>query len=269
MVQARGTPQRDDSAWPWLLMSLALIMLWDAGGLDIAVTRWFGGPEGFAWRNHWLIGRVLHDSAKYLAWPVLILLAIGIWRPASFMRPLTCAQRVWWVLTTLACVLFISWLRKHSATSCPWELKEFGGTMHRYIPHWMFFRSDGGPGQCFPSGHASTAFAFFSGWLALRRTSPRAAKAWLFSTLALGALFGGVQVMRGAHFVSHSLWTAWICAAVSLFAYRISPCWNLLAMPEGAIEEITEGQETTACTVRYRTAKQGFFICQTPTRPLE
>lgn len=210
----------------WLIASLAVILLWDASGLDLLVTRWFGSPTGFAWTHHWLTGTLLHDSAKLVAWPLVALLAVGMPWPFWHLRGLTQAQRVWWLLSTLGCVLLINGLRSLSATSCPWELREFGGTVPHAISHWNLLAADGGSGRCFPSGHASTAFAFLPGWLALRRSARQAACCWLWITLAVGGLLGGVQVMRGAHFVSHVLWTGWICATASMAAYGLAPCWQ-------------------------------------------
>ena len=41
------------------------------------------------------------------------------------------------------------------------ELAEFGGVA-QHVSHWSLGVLDGGPGHCFPSGHASSAFAFFA-----------------------------------------------------------------------------------------------------------
>jgi membrane-associated PAP2 superfamily phosphatase len=115
-----------------------------------------------------------------------------------------------WVLVTLACLLLVPALKRVSDTSCPWDLQAFGGVAN-YVLHWQFGVADGGPGRCFPSGHALAAFAFISGWFALRSHAPRAARMWLLGVLAFGALFGGAQLLRGAHYPSHTLWSAWIC----------------------------------------------------------
>jgi membrane-associated PAP2 superfamily phosphatase len=40
------------------------------------------------------------------------------------------------------------------------------------------------------------------------------ARRWLIAALAAGLLLGLVQQLRGAHYLSHTLWTAWICWAV-------------------------------------------------------
>jgi membrane-associated PAP2 superfamily phosphatase len=219
---------RPGSAWAArddllaVLAGLFAICLWDVSGLDLPLTRWFGTAGGFPWRDQWVMSALLHDSAKYPAWLVFGLLLVGVWMPLPFARKLARPERVWWLVTTLGCVVLIPLLRRESATSCPWSLVEFGGHVARYVPHWHLFQRDGGPGRCFPSGHASTAFSFLAGWFALRGRAPRAAKAWLLVTVAVGLLFGWVQVMRGAHYLSHSLWTAWICWATTALSFHLA-----------------------------------------------
>jgi membrane-associated PAP2 superfamily phosphatase len=106
-------------------------------------------------------------------------------------------------------------LKVFSLTSCPWSLAEFGGSA-THVSHWLIGQADGGPGRCFPGGHATAAFCFLPGYLILRAGAPRAARRWLAVTLAAGRVLTLVQVVRGAHYVSHSLWTGWFCYALSL-----------------------------------------------------
>lgn len=90
------------------------------------------------------------------------------------------------------------------------------------MSHWHFGLADGGPGHCFPSGHAVAAFAFFAMYFLWRGHDPRLARRWLAGVLAAGAVFGFAQLARGAHYPSHTLWSAWICwticVAVSAWA---------------------------------------------------
>lgn len=222
-----------------VLLSLAVLLAWDLSGLDLALTSWFGNAHGFAWRDRWLTGTLLHDAARWPAWLLFGVLLVGIRYPLPFARGLSRRERVWWVVTTLACVLLIPLLKRHSATSCPYDLARFGGDVLDYVPHWQFWKRDGGSGQCFPSGHASTAFSFLAGWFALRRVSPVAARRWLAITLACGGVFAWVQVMRGAHYLSHSLWTAWVCWTVCVLAThaprlrRIAPAPGELGAAKG------------------------------------
>jgi membrane-associated PAP2 superfamily phosphatase len=97
-------------------------------------------------------------------------------------------------------------------------MAEFGGVA-QHLSHWVgWFVADGGGGHCFPAGHAATGFAFVGGYFALRSHLPRLARRWLVGAIAVGLVLGLVQQLRGAHFMSHTLWTAWICWMVGWLA---------------------------------------------------
>lgn len=203
------------------IAGFALLAGWDATGLDIMVARWFGGPGGFPWRHHWLTAGLLHGGIRYLAWALLAALLVGLWRPWGPLRSLSSAQRLWILGTTVASAALIPLIKRLSSTSCPWSLAEFGGSAGQYVPHWVYGVVDGGPGGCFPSGHASTAFAFLAGWFVLRDAAPDSARRWLTLTMVAGLVLGAVQVARGAHYPSHPLWTAWLCWVVSALSFHI------------------------------------------------
>ncbi|MBG6079176.1 membrane-associated PAP2 superfamily phosphatase [Rubrivivax gelatinosus] len=193
--------------------ALVPVVAWDASGLDLAVQRLFGSADGFAWRSHWFTSLVLHQGGRALAWVVVALLALNVVKPLLGCA-LTRGERLRWLLVTLVVFAVVPLVKDASATSCPWSLAEFGGNAS-YVSHWRWGVGDGGPGRCFPSGHATSAAAFFTGWFALRRQHPRAARLWLAAVLMLTVLLGGAQVMRGAHYVSHVLWAAWLCWGVA------------------------------------------------------
>lgn len=209
-----------------LLAALVFVIAWDFSGLDLPLTRLFGDSHGFAWREHWLTAGLMHDGVRQLAWLVFGVLLVGIWRPPAMLRSLTRRERIWWVGTTLLCIALIPILKRASWTSCPWSLAEFGGGDASYVSHWALNLRDGGSGGCFPSGHASTAFGFIAGWFVLRRRTPNLARAWLVLTVAVGLACGWVQMMRGAHYASHSLWTAWICWAVAVLSFHLLRDWR-------------------------------------------
>ncbi len=206
----------------WAAWGLLAVLAWDLGGADLAVVRWFGDAGGFALRDHWLAADVLHEGGRWLARLATAIVALNIVRPLPVLGDMPLAQRVRWLAVTLLCLLAVSSLKRWSALSCPWSLAEFGGSAH-YVSHWAaaaWRGGDGGPGQCFPAGHASGAFAFFAGALALRERSPRAARLWLAGVWIVGTAFGAAQLVRGAHYPSHTLWTAWICWALSALAWH-------------------------------------------------
>ena len=196
------------------LAALALLLAWDLSGADLWVARTVGGEAGFPWRNAWLTRHLLHDGGRWLAAAVL---AVWIWRAwrCSPTDPLDARAR-WAALgVVLLNLIVVPSFKTLSHTSCPWDQAEFGGTA-RFVSHWAWGVFDGGPGHCFPSGHAVAAFCFLALYVARRGVRPAVARRWLWAVLALGALFGTAQVMRGAHYVSHVLWSAWICWTLSV-----------------------------------------------------
>lgn len=207
-----------------ILFCLALLIAWDASGADLTVVRWFGNSHGFIWRDHWLFARVFHDGGRWLSGLAVGVVLVNAVRPWGFAREMPLPNRLWWCVATLVCLLMIPTLKHSSATSCPWDLTEFGGASHHvfYVSHWALHLTDGGPGRCFPSGHASAAFSLFSGWFVLRSTTPKAAQRWLACVWICGLAFSIGQLVRGAHYASHSMWTAWLCWTASAALWHVS-----------------------------------------------
>ena len=202
-----------DHFWRVTVLGLAFLVLWDMVGLDRPMAHWFGSAAGFPLRANWFIVKVLHDATQNAGWLWLLGMTLGIFWPRGVLRRLTRGERGGMVLGTLLALLAIGLMKQTSHTSCPWDLSEFGGT-GTYVSHWWWGVRDGGGGHCFPAGHASTGFALVSGYFGLRPHAPKAARRWLIGALATGFALGLVQQMRGAHFTSHTLWTAWLCWTV-------------------------------------------------------
>ena len=182
--------------------------------------HWYGTRAGFYWRNVWLTSELLHQGGRWLALVVCVVLALDVIRPfifSSAMESPSRGQRGLWLVLMLACGLLIPLIKHFSSTSCPWDLQEFGGVA-TYVPHWQWGVKGTGPGHCFPAGHPVAAFALWGNYFLWRDYRPCWARVCLFAVLLLGLVFGGVQLIRGAHFVSHILWSAWLCWAFFVFA---------------------------------------------------
>jgi len=193
------------------LGTLLALLAWDASGADLAAARLFGNAKGFAWRDSFWTSTLLHDGGRIAAWVLLALLVAAALRAGAGTATQPGRATRWrWIAVILAGVIAVPALKRLSLTSCPWELAEFGGVAH-YVSHWARGLGDGGAGHCFPSGHAVAAFAFLGLYFQWRDLNPRRARAWLLGVLATGLAFGGAQLVRGAHFPSHTLWTAWLC----------------------------------------------------------
>lgn len=117
-----------------MLVGLTVVALWEWSRLDLPLIRLYATEQGFAWRDHWLTAKVLHDGARLIGWGFLSILLASAWRPQMLIAAMPKRERVWWILTTLVCVALIPLMKRASTTSCPWSLLQFGGDVTRYVP---------------------------------------------------------------------------------------------------------------------------------------
>ena len=192
------------------LVAMMLLLAWDFSGADMKMAEIWGDATGFPLRDHWWMVKVMHEGARNLGWAFLLVIFIGIWRPWGALKSLPMAERGSLFASVLCALLSVTLMKGFSQTSCPWDLQVFGGVVP-YVSHWEIWLRDGGGGHCFPAGHASTGFAFMAAYFGLRQSRPRSAFKWLVAALIVGFTLGISQQMRGAHFMSHTLWTAWLC----------------------------------------------------------
>lgn len=163
-------------------------------GLDHAVTGFFYDPAGggFQLRDAWSLKTLGHDGLKWVM--------VGVWTGCLAWKRLRRGA-----LLMAAAAIVVTLLKQASPYSCPWDLVSWGGSAE-----------PPGPGRCLPAGHPVSGFMLFGLYFALWRERPRAARAALVAAWVIGLTAGAVQVARGAHFVSHVLWTAWVAWAVTL-----------------------------------------------------
>lgn len=204
------------AVWPLALLGLAALLVY-GNGLDARVAGHFYDAAAGGFPGHhaaWL--EALHRAERVLpqtagGGALLLWLASFAVPPARSLR-----RGALYVALCFALGPGLVMLGKRvSNVDCPWDLARYGGDR----PEVGLFddRPDAlPPAQCFPSGHASGAYAFFAFYFLLRRHRRRAAPAVLAGAVALGLAFGLTQWARGAHFVSHDLWSAAICWNVCL-----------------------------------------------------
>jgi membrane-associated PAP2 superfamily phosphatase len=204
----------------WLAVcAAALLALFAEGRLDLAIQYWFfdDARKIFPLVNHWLLKTVLHDAARTASAVAAVgLLALAL---ASYVlrqpAPLHAHRRelLFAAVTALASAGVVAVLKHSSTHACPSDLALFGGTA-AYHPLL------GAPATvvrgCSPAAHPLTGYAWLGVGFALYPTARRAAMLWWRWTITLGTLFGLVQVIRGAHFLSHVLWSVWVVWAVDL-----------------------------------------------------
>jgi len=228
--------------WPTVITGLVLVtvlaVLWDIGSGDMVIMQWIGTSQGFPLRSAWLLEAVLHDALRQactLLW--VLLTAWALWPARGRLRharifAISRTERLWVLALVSLSLLLVGFIKARSTTSCPWDLALFGGQA-RYVSHWSLALADGGPGRCFPGGHASSGFGFVAlclPWLLPPAGSARAPAPgwrWLALIVSTGLVAGTVQTLRGAHYPSHTLWTLVICGAVSITGWRLAQRWWL------------------------------------------
>jgi membrane-associated PAP2 superfamily phosphatase len=210
-------------------VTLLCLLAWDFSGGDMGIMQVLADSSGFKLRDNWWLETILHTRAKQLAIVVYLVLVVMVWWPPKVLRQLSRWQRSEIVVGITLGLITISTLKSLSLTSCPWELKAFGGQA-THVSHWLYSTADGGSGRCFPGGHVSSAFAFLAlalPWLASDSASQRqTGLRILLIVLGAGLLLGVTQTLRGAHFPSHTLWTGFICWSVVLTNHFL---WGWLA----------------------------------------
>lgn len=202
------------------LAGAALLWLARDGRVDFAVAQLFFDParDGFYLRDQVWLSAVGHDGLKWFAlivWLVVFAAALA----SLFHRRLkaTRADLWWFCIAALCAALFVSWLKSQNAHACPWDIDVFGGTKPWY-PLLANPPLDQ-PGRCWPGGHAAGGFSLLAGYFVWRDSNRSLARFWLTFSLSLGLLMSLTQIARGAHFLSHNLWTLWWCALVCLIFY--------------------------------------------------
>ena len=203
----------------FLVLSAALLLLvFENSSLDLVLARPFFDAElnDFPLRKNGFFTPVFYYGSKFSV------TAAGVM--ALAICGLGCYGRLTWLpkknawLAMLGLILIptaVALLKQQTNRHCPWDVAEFGG----FAPYFgLLAEVPAGivRGVCFPAGHASIGFMWLAGGLALHTYSPQLSRRVVWGALVLGILMGLTRQAQGGHFVSHTLWSAWIAWAISL-----------------------------------------------------
>ncbi len=187
------------------------------------------GSHGFAWRDHWFAAELMHRWAKI---PLVLLgLLVLVAAAADGVRPfkwMSNTQRLQ-LRVVAACAalvpLVVSVWKRLSASHCPWDIDRYGGHAP-YVALLDAMPAGVAPGGCFPAGHATSVLWMMGLCVWFLPHKPRQA-ALVAALMALAGLaFGWVQQLRGAHFLSHTLWSIWVAAGVTWLVLLVATLWQ-------------------------------------------
>lgn len=187
--------------------------------LRLADAMFDSGAGDFPWRHAWLAEQFSHVLLKRalvaLALACIVLALWDVIRPG----PWSALRRLQLRIVAASAVLvplIISCLKRASSSHCPWDIDRYGGTAP-YVALFEAMPAGVAPGHCMPGGHAASALWLVALCVLFLPARPGRAAAAFVVLLAAGIGVGWLQQLRGAHFLSHTLWSAWIACAV-LFA---------------------------------------------------
>jgi membrane-associated PAP2 superfamily phosphatase len=199
---------------------LASLFAFTHADLRIARAVFFDSARGdWIGNNNWWTNQFIHEGGTWFVRSlVLAALAIAGWslfdsRLRTWRRP-----ALYFAVSVILSVGSVGALKTVTNKDCPRDLAQFGGE-HTYVP--LFGQRPAGlkNARCFPAAHASAGYALLALYFMFRERNRRWGRIGLAIGLLTGVIFGISQQSRGAHFVSHDVWSAFIVWTVSLSTY--------------------------------------------------
>jgi membrane-associated PAP2 superfamily phosphatase len=187
-------------------------------GLDLRLESGFYDATTGTWpyKSLFITSDVLHTWARYFVLFCALVNLAGI--IASFFSEALVPWRKHLMFIFVAGVagpLLVGLLKNSTHIFTPWDLQFFGGDKP-YIRIFDSVYTGASIGHAFPGGHSSGGFAYVSTFFALSAMGSKYRYHGLVIPLLMGMLFAATQEIRGAHFLSHDLFSFAICWLVSL-----------------------------------------------------
>jgi membrane-associated PAP2 superfamily phosphatase len=170
-----------------------------------------------------------YDFPKVILFGFGLLLLLRLFNVPPLVRRLPFSKReATYILVCLAGIPLLVGLGKNiTRVHCPSELSRYGGTEeYRRVISSEEKSYTKVPPHCFPAGHASGGFALFAFYFLLRKWQ------WLLLPMAYGWTMGIYQMLKGAHFLSHTLFTLFF----ALFFTSLAALWFFPKPPQGRPE---------------------------------
>jgi membrane-associated PAP2 superfamily phosphatase len=212
-------------AWPVLLLFTGTACVFAISQLDVVIAQaLFFDPLAHGWigADSWLVNEFIHTGGGW-AVRVVGLAAVAVWISSFVSAPMRAWRRPagYFASAVLLTVGVVGLLKTVTNVDCPWDLSAFGGR----LPYVDLFssRPDGLPrARCFPAAHAGSGYALTALYFLARERSRLLSRVGLGIGLLLGLAFGVAQQSRGAHFLSHDLWSAFFGWMIPLTLYTFA-----------------------------------------------
>lgn len=215
--------------WHSLRIPLALFVVAAAvlatTNVDLEVaSRFFYDPVAHHWRGagNWWANEFVHVGGRWLV-RVVVLAALLVWASTFTQR----GQRRWrrpaacFAISVVLTVGVVGLLKDLTNVHCAWDLVPFGGRFP-YVHLFAHRPENLAAGQCFPAAHASSGYALMALYFVFLERNRRWALAGLACGIFAGLVFGLAQQSRGAHLLSHDVWSAMLAWMIPLSVYTFA-----------------------------------------------
>jgi len=208
---------------PALVLAIFMLLVYPVLQIDRYLADFFFDPKQhhFPLKHYPFLELVMHAGLKWL----MVVIALGCLaasvlggsavKSGAYKKPL-----LWVFAGMVFSTSVVAILKRYNQHGCPWDIDVYGGN----LPLFDLFASlpaGAEAGHCFPAGHPSGGFALMAFYFAFMHSRPRLARNMLWVGVTTGLLMGFAQMMRGAHFLSHVLWSGWVVWASLLLLYSI------------------------------------------------
>lgn len=216
---------------PFFVVSLAILS--EYSGLDVLIESYFFNSQTVSWpyKSLFITNEILHTGGRDLVVLLAAFNVIGIIMSFFVKSVRPYRKHLLFVLIASATgLLIVNILKNTTHIYTPWSLKIFGGDKP-YIRVFDAVPFESSVGHAFPGGHSSGGFAVISVYFVLFAKNNKYQYYGLVIPLMLGICFSITQEIRGAHFLSHDLFSFVICWISSLV-------WSLIFYPGSLREKI-------------------------------
>ncbi|HCS65551.1 MAG TPA: PAP2 family protein [Cellvibrio sp.] len=182
------------------------------GSVDRSLADYFYSLQGnsWAWKDSWIAEEFFHKGGRTIS-IFLALMLFAFLALSHFHSSLSPHKKslVYFFMATAGGSFLVSVLKSALAVSCPWEFERYGGDLfYSGVIEQLFLRNGEG---CFPAGHASAGYAWVSAYFFGLYYQSKWRWLGLAIPLIAGMVLGLVQQIRGAHFISHDVWSVAVC----------------------------------------------------------
>lgn len=190
--------------------------------LDFIIADFIYNQFEWSYRKSFFFEGILHKFARII---LIIIYSYLIYRLAQNILdaadPLAIYDLFILILAIGSSVAIVSITKRFIDVDCPWDLIRYGGDKP-FFPMFEYDTKYLPSAHCFPASHASVGFSWIALYFYFKVTQNNFKFKALGLVIFMSLVFGFAQQLRGAHFISHDLWSFLICLVNSILIYSVA-----------------------------------------------